>query len=77
MTINHVIMYVVFFFIVRNPTPKTVMSEKLVWLPVREGKMTYLEIGPTIQNIKGAIAEKRMLFWDDVYRGKQKLRNNL
>ncbi|XP_034250349.1 venom carboxylesterase-6-like isoform X2 [Thrips palmi] len=60
-----------------HPTPRTDSSLDVAWLPASQRQATYLEIGPTIQNIKGAIAERRMLFWDNMYAGKEKLRNNL
>lgn len=60
-----------------NPTPKTDRSQNIAWIPASKKQRTYLQIGPILQNIKGDIAEQRMLFWDQIYAGKLKLKNNL
>ncbi|KAK3918128.1 Esterase B1 [Frankliniella fusca] len=60
-----------------NPTFRKSNPINVNWFPCNSSQSTYLELGKTIQNKKGVIAEKRMQYWDDLYKDTSKLKNKL
>ncbi|KAE8736595.1 Carboxyl/Cholinesterase 65 [Frankliniella occidentalis] len=60
-----------------NPTPQNDKSSDISWIPSHSSQMSFLKLGPTIENKSGVISEKRMLFWDDMYKKESSLKNKL